>query len=680
MPTVSVPRDELFRRLGRSYTVTEFDELCFEFGIELDEVVEPGTDGATETIYKIEVPANRYDLLCTEGISRALYAFNNPDAPQPVYRLQPATPQFTMTVRSSVKQVRPFVVCAILRGVKLTKESLASFIEFQDKLHHTLCRRRSLVAIGTHDFSKVQPPFVYDARPPKDLKFVPLGCDREMTGEQVMEHFSTHLQLKAYLPLIQSSPAYPLILDAQDRILSLPPIINAEFSKVTEATQDIFIECTAMDITKAQIVLNTLVAMFSEYCKEPYTVEPVQVVYEVAANAPVDRSMKCVDDDRKQTGDGSMNGWAFPRVDTRSMTFSLEYFRRLTGIPVLTPASCTKLLKRMMLQTNFDPNAAGQPDADCLEASIPITRSDILHERDIAEDVAIAYGFNKLPVTPSHLLTNEILNCLSEKIRNFAAVCGYTEALNFSLSSFADSFTSLGRMPAEAESCLCNPVEYQLAPHPVRLANSKTREFEQVRTTLIPGLLKTIGANRGRRELPIKLFELGDICVLDSATEVGARNLRYCCVAFADEHSSGLEEVHGVLDALMQSLQFVGDYAISEMEAAAAAAATEKAPGAGEQAGTHAAENLKRFLARLRGTFKLVPSHEKTFLPGRQVQIVASPKTADESESVPLLLGVMGTVHPHTLKAFGLTIPVSVLELNLEAFVQWLPAIDLVAS
>ncbi|RQX72235.1 phenylalanine--tRNA ligase, beta subunit protein, partial [Toxoplasma gondii CAST] len=139
MPTVSVPRDELFRRLGRTYSVHEFEELCFEFGIELDEVVEPGKDGSTETIYKIEVPANRYDLLCTEGISRALYAFNNPDAPLPAYRLEPATPQFTMTVKPAVNQVRPFVVCAILRNVTLTKAGLASFIEFQDKLHHTLC-------------------------------------------------------------------------------------------------------------------------------------------------------------------------------------------------------------------------------------------------------------------------------------------------------------------------------------------------------------------------------------------------------------------------------------------------------------------------------------------------------------------------------------------------------------
>ena len=50
-----------------------------------------------------------------------------------------------------------------------------SFIDLQDKLHHNLCRRRSLVAIGTHDFDSLQGPFLYDALPPPDIKFKPLN-------------------------------------------------------------------------------------------------------------------------------------------------------------------------------------------------------------------------------------------------------------------------------------------------------------------------------------------------------------------------------------------------------------------------------------------------------------------------------------------------------------------------
>ena len=43
-------------------------------------------------------------------------------------------------------------------------------------------------------------------------------------------------------------------------------------------TRDIFIECTATDLTKAKVVLNTVCCMFAEYCENPFEVEPVQVI------------------------------------------------------------------------------------------------------------------------------------------------------------------------------------------------------------------------------------------------------------------------------------------------------------------------------------------------------------------------------------------------------------------
>lgn len=43
-------------------------------------------------------------------------------------------------------------------------------------------------------------------------------------------------------------------------------------------TTDVFIECTGTDITKAQIVLNTMCTMFSEYCSNEFEVEPVKVI------------------------------------------------------------------------------------------------------------------------------------------------------------------------------------------------------------------------------------------------------------------------------------------------------------------------------------------------------------------------------------------------------------------
>lgn len=42
-------------------------------------------------------------------------------------------------------------------------------------------------------------------------------------------------------------------------VLSLPPIINGARSAITLKTKNVFIECTATDLTKAKIVLNMMV-------------------------------------------------------------------------------------------------------------------------------------------------------------------------------------------------------------------------------------------------------------------------------------------------------------------------------------------------------------------------------------------------------------------------------------
>lgn len=44
----------------------------------------------------------------------------------------------------------------------------------------------------------------------------------------------------------------------------------------------------------------------------------------------------------------------------------------------------------------------------------------------------------------------------------------------------------------------------------VHVANPKTLEFQVVRTSLLPGLLKTISSNK-QMPLPIKVFEISDV-------------------------------------------------------------------------------------------------------------------------------------------------------------------------
>ncbi|KAK4922271.1 phenylalanine--tRNA ligase subunit beta, partial [Elasticomyces elasticus] len=175
MPTIAVDKYALNKALGKNYTKDEFDELCFDFGIELDEDTEedqrPVVNGVQEAPQlKIEIPANRYDMLCFEGIQLMLNIFLGQQK-APMYSLRaPSNPDATsITVHPSTAKIRPYVSGAILRNITFDQARYDSFIALQDKLHQNLARQRTLVSIGTHDLDTLQGPFTYEGLPPKDI-------------------------------------------------------------------------------------------------------------------------------------------------------------------------------------------------------------------------------------------------------------------------------------------------------------------------------------------------------------------------------------------------------------------------------------------------------------------------------------------------------------------------------
>merc|ERR1712203_709101 len=218
-------------------------------GLELDEVVKEDDGRVT---YKIEIGANRYDLLCLEGLVRNLLIFQGKMKVPHYKSIKPKQPQ-KLIIDGSTASIRPHCLTTVLRGVKFTKATYDSFIDLQDKLHQ------------------------YLAQPPNEIKFVPLNQAKEYTAVELMDLYSADSHLKAYLPIIKDSPVYPVIYDANNVVLSMPPIINGNHSKLTLETTNVFIELTATDLTKTKIVLDTLVTMFSQYCHEPFVVESAEV-------------------------------------------------------------------------------------------------------------------------------------------------------------------------------------------------------------------------------------------------------------------------------------------------------------------------------------------------------------------------------------------------------------------
>ncbi|XP_041420067.1 phenylalanine--tRNA ligase beta subunit [Xenopus laevis] len=523
MPTVSVKRDLLYDALGRTYTDEEFDELCFEFGLELDEITsereiiskEKGNvkaEGASDVVlFKIDVPANRYDLLCIEGLVRGLQVFKERlEAP----RYKSITPSDQGLQRLFITEetavVRPHAVAAVLRNITFTQERYESFIDLQEKLHQNICRRRTLVAIGTHDLDTISGPFLYTAKPPASIKFKALNQSKELTAPELMDLYRADSHMKHYLHIIEDKPFYPVIYDHNGVLLSMPPIINGDHSRITLNTRNVFIECTATDLTKAKIVLDIMVTMFSEYCAEPFTVEAAEVI----------------------RPDGS--SCIYPELAYRKEIVPAEKMNSKIGISE-TPSNLAKLLTRMCLKSHV------LEDGEQIEIEVPPTRADIIHACDIVEDAAVAYGFNniKMVIPKTYTIANQLpLNKLSELLRQDLAAAGFTEALTFALCSVDDISDKLGI-----------PVSATKAAH---ISNPKTTEFQVARTTLLPGLLKTIAANR-KMPLPLKLFEISDVVVKDPSKDVGARNYRHLCAVYYNKNP-GFEVIHGLLDRTMQLL------------------------------------------------------------------------------------------------------------------------------
>lgn len=600
MPTVSVGRDRLFAALGRSYTQEEFEKLCFDFGIELDDVTtekaiirkekhlddaEAGED--EEVIYKIEVPANRYDLLCLEGLVQALRIFVGLDE-IPKYTVVdiPTNSMIKMHVKPETSSIRPFVVCAVLRGITFDEARYNSFIDLQDKLHQNICRRRTLVAIGTHDLGTIQGPFTYEALPPTEINFVPLKQVKSFRADELMEFYKSDMKLKKFLHIIENSPVYPVIYDKNRTVLSLPPIINGAHSAINLNTKNVFIECTATDLTKAKIVLNTMVTMFSIYCERKFEVVPVEVVY---AN-----------------GKTSVH----PDLSLSKMEVSLAYITGSIGVE-LEANEVTSLLSKMQLHAK----QADSSDGLCrIAVSVPPTRSDVLHACDVMEDVSIAYGFNKIPKTKPTSMTQgrqQPLNQFTDLIRLEVAMAGFTEVLTWILCSYNENFSMLNRKDDLKTAVI--------------IANPRSSDFEAVRTSLMPGILKTVGHNKDHPR-PIKIFEAGDVVVLDDAKDVGAVNRRHLAALYCSS-KSGFEVIHCLVDRIME---VVGTPFIP----------VDADTGIGDDTGYHIRQ-----------------SNEPEFFPGRQASIIFKGKH----------IGNFGVVHPEVLAKFDIPDPCSYLELNLES-------------
>ncbi|XP_026966209.1 leucine-rich repeat-containing protein 47 [Sagmatias obliquidens] len=191
----------------------------------------------------------------------------------------------TVRVSPGVGDVRPFIVGAVVRGMDLQPgNALKRFLSSQTKLHEDLCEKRTVATIATHDLSAIRGPLLYAARPPEDLRIVPLGR-REVKAKDLVRQLQLEAEehrkqkkrqnvsgLHRYLHLLDGKEHYPCLVDANGDVISFPPITNSEKTKIKKTTCDLFLEVTsAASLQICKDIMDALILKMAEINK--YTLE-----------------------------------------------------------------------------------------------------------------------------------------------------------------------------------------------------------------------------------------------------------------------------------------------------------------------------------------------------------------------------------------------------------------------
>ncbi|MDX1735168.1 MAG: phenylalanine--tRNA ligase subunit beta, partial [Halioglobus sp.] len=243
--------------------------------------------------------------------------------------------------------------------------------------------------------------------------------------------------------------------------------------------------------------------------------------------------------------------------------------------------------------------------------TVPSWRFDIAIEADLLEELARVYGYNRLPA--SHVHADLVIGAADETLlsprhlRRHLSARGYREAITY---SFVDP---------KLQGIFDPDVE------PVALANPISADMAVMRTSLVPGLVATVQYNVNRQQSRVRLFETGLRFVPEGGELRQVPTLALACTGSrfdkswtADEgEGADFFDLKGDLESLLQ-LGSCGD----EFTFAAAA-----------RAGLH---------------------------PGQTADVTRTGQ----------VVGYVGALHPSAAAELGLSTPVFVCEIDLEAVLQ----------
>jgi len=495
MTSIKISKKELEKTLGKKFKDEYLMDRISMMGTPVDKI--------DSDEIEIEVFPNRPDLLSFQGIVRAFSTFIGLRKGLSEYKVEKSGEK--VIIDKSLKNIRPFTACAIVKGIHFDDEKIKEIIQVQEKIHLTFGRNRKKLAIGVYPYEKIKPPIRFIAKDPDEIKFRPLEYPKAITGRQIL---SMHPAGKEYAYLLDCCDRYPIFIDSENKILSMPPIINShDVGKITEMTRDVFIECSGFDFDVLEKCLNMIVTALADMGGKIYSME---------LDYP----------DKKRVT---------PDLSPKKMSIDYDYINKRLGLNLKNDE-----MNKLLLKMGFGISGGN--------ALIPAYRTDIMHQVDLAEDAAIAYGYENFKEEIPNVSTigsESKSSVLKNVVADILAGLGMIELSTYHLIN--------KNIQTKMMDCSCNPVEIE---------NSLSREYDTLRSWLVPCVMEVLKNNK-HIEYPQKIFDIGAVFGIDNSQETGVKEGLRLAAAVCSEDSD-YTEIRQILDYLLRMLDL--KYEIKEYE------------------------------------------------------------------------------------------------------------------
>lgn len=496
-PACDTPNDKLERE--------EPPKRCDFCGHENEE---PFEKFATDEVIRLDLLADRPDLFDPGGLSRALKGYLGLESGLSEFKVTESGIEVNVDpIMMKEGTYRPYIVCAVVDVPELDHNSLREIMRLQEHLHWGIGRDRKLASIGVYDLDTIEGPITYSAVDPDKFTFCPLGMpDVQMTPNEILDK---HPKGVGYKHLMEMYEKYPILMDSKGLVLSMPPIINSDETKCKIGTKRLFIDVTGLG---KDAVIDSLVTLVSALVELGGDVKTVKMNYP----------------------DGPQNT---PDLTPGSIDISFDEAKKWLGLP-FNRDEFMDYLRKMRLNV--------EPNGELYTVSYPAFRSDIRHEVDVFEDLAIGFGYENIEpaIVPTYTIGDaRPEEKLSKMVRNAMIGLGFTEIMSLLLQSIERHFTKFNLEPDKNHVIVENP---------------KTIEQKVLRNHLMTGILETFNKNR-RKAVPQKIFEIGNVIHIDKEAETGTREYRHLAFATIGP-DTGYAEGRMVLDAILHELNIHGDY------------------------------------------------------------------------------------------------------------------------